>query len=75
MSAAATAGTTDLPDIVWFANWNGVDDTAKSSNYLLSTQWTGHRRGHQYKNGSETWGDVKVDIDGSAWDAPIAVIG
>ncbi|WP_405726797.1 DUF1906 domain-containing protein [Streptomyces sp. NBC_01537] len=75
MSAAATAGTTDLPDIIWFANWNGVDDTTESSNYLLSTQWTGHRRGHQYKNGAETWGDVKVNIDGSAWDAPVAVIG
>ena len=76
MSAAATAGTTGLPDIIWFANWNGVDDTTESSNYLLPTQWTGHRRGHQYKGShSETWGDVRVGIDSNAWDAPVAVIG
>lgn len=76
MSAAATAGTTDLPDVLWFANWNGVDDTTESSTYLLPTQWTGHRRGHQYRGGhTETHGEVKVNIDSSAWDAPVAVIG
>ncbi|WP_377271808.1 glycoside hydrolase domain-containing protein [Peterkaempfera sp. SMS 1(5)a] len=74
-AASTTPPTADLPDVMWYAEWNGTDNTT-TSNYLSPTLWTGHRRGHQYVGrADQTWNGVSMNIDEDAWDAPVAVVG
>ncbi|MFL5929325.1 MAG: DUF1906 domain-containing protein [Gaiellaceae bacterium] len=62
-----------LPDVVWIANWNGVESVFGDP-YVSDTLWTSHQRVHQYKGGhSETWGGVHIDIDNNYIDG--AVVG
>src|SRR5205085_9735596 len=47
-----------LPDVVWIANWNGVE-AVFGDPYVSDTLWASHQRVHQYKGGhQETWGGV-----------------
>ncbi|WP_431959543.1 glycoside hydrolase domain-containing protein [Actinacidiphila sp. bgisy160] len=74
--AVATAtNRTDLPDILWYALWDGHKTT--TTDWPFSTSlWTGHRRGHQYMvNSKESRGGYAITVDRSYWDAPVAVTG
>jgi hypothetical protein len=72
-SAASTirdvSKLTTLPDVVWIANWNGVQSVFGDP-YVSDTLWANHQRVHQYKGGhNETWGGVTINIDSSVVDA------
>ncbi|MFD7918845.1 glycoside hydrolase domain-containing protein [Streptomyces sp. NPDC059740] len=76
-SAAAVAQSsdrTDLPDALWYALWDKHRTT--TTDWPFSSRlWTGHRRAHQYMvNSTESHGGVKLTVDRSAWDAPVAVV-
>ena len=62
------------PDDVWIANWNGQADTADAT--VPSTDWTPHRRLHQYQGGAnETYGGVRINVDNDALDGASAAYG
>src|SRR5262249_8066519 len=62
-----------LPDVVWIANWNGVESVFGDP-FVSDTLWANHQRAHQYKGGhKETWGGVTINIDSSYVDG--AVVG
>ncbi|MFI5025455.1 MAG: DUF1906 domain-containing protein [Solirubrobacterales bacterium] len=66
--AGAIGGSYALPDDVWTANWNGVQNTADP--FLPSYAWANHQRIHQYRGGhNETYGLVTINIDGDYVDA------
>ena len=57
----------DLPDDLWFANWNGQPSTADP--YVPANAWTPHQRIHQYRGGhDETYGGVTINIDNNYVD-------
>ncbi|MEU6663627.1 glycoside hydrolase domain-containing protein [Streptomyces sp. NPDC046821] len=74
--AVATAtNRTDLPDILWYALWDKTNTTTSDWPFG-STQWTGHRRAHQYMvNSKESRGGYTITVDRDAWDAPVAIVG
>ncbi|MGN6258552.1 MAG: DUF1906 domain-containing protein [Solirubrobacterales bacterium] len=52
----------ELPDQLWIANWNGVQNTSDPA--APSSAWTQHQRIHQYEGGhNETYGGVTINID------------
>ncbi|MBO0728401.1 MAG: DUF1906 domain-containing protein [Acidimicrobiaceae bacterium] len=56
------------PDILWFAQWDGIATVSNSS--VPSYLWTGNRRMKQYLGGHvETYGGVAIDIDSDFVDA------
>jgi hypothetical protein len=56
------------PDDIWIAEWNGQQNT--SSAYVPAGDWADHQRLHQYVGGhNETYGGVKINIDGDYLDA------
>jgi hypothetical protein len=61
------------PDLVWIANWNGVENVF-GDQYVSDALWPNHQRIHQYKGGhQETYGGVTIDIDSNIVDS--AVVG
>jgi hypothetical protein len=61
------------PDLVWIANWNGVESVFGDP-YVSDSLWPDHQRVHQYKGGhKETYGGVTINIDSSVVDS--AVVG
>lgn len=61
------------PDVIWIANWNGVEGVF-SDPYVSDSLWLNHQRVHQYKGGhNETWGGVTINIDSNYVDG--AVVG
>ena len=57
----------DLPDDLWFANWNGQQNTADP--YVPASAWAAHQRIHQYRGGhDETYGGVTINIDNNYVD-------
>jgi Domain of unknown function (DUF1906) len=74
-SAASTirdvSGGTAQPDLVWIANWNGVQSVFGDP-YVSDSLWTNHQRIHQYKGGHrETYGGVTIDIDSNIVDSTV----
>ena len=62
-----------LPDVIWIANWNGVE-AVFGDPYVSDSLWPNHQRVHQYKGGhNETWGGVTINIDSNYVDG--AVVG
>src|SRR6188472_4652886 len=58
----AIGGPYLLPNNVWSANWNGVQNTLEP--YLPSTAWALHQRIHQYRGGhNETYGLMTINLD------------
>jgi hypothetical protein len=56
------------PDLIWFANWDGVVTTSDPA--IPGNLWSGHRRIKQYLGGhDETYGGVTINIDSNAVDA------
>lgn len=68
----------NLPDQLWFANWNGQANATDP--YVPANAWTQHQRIHQYRGGhDERYGGVTINIDNNYVDgmtvgnvAPIA---
>jgi hypothetical protein len=59
------------PDDLWFANWNNLD-SAYGDQYVPDSQWTGHRRIHQWHGGkTESYGGVSINIDGDGVDGQV----
>lgn len=77
-SAASTVRDVSLlgaatPDVIWIANWNGVEGVFGDP-YVSDSLWPNHQRVHQYKGGhKETWGGVTINIDSNYVDG--AVVG
>jgi hypothetical protein len=64
---AAASGSMTEPDVIYYADWDGVATTA--SPYMPSAMWTAHQRLHQYLGGhQETHGGVSLNIDGDQLD-------
>ena len=62
-----------MPDVIWIANWNGVEGVFGDP-YVSDSLWPNHQRVHQYKGGhNETWGGVTINIDSNYVDG--AVVG
>ena len=73
--AAPRRRVAELPDVVWYARWDGRNDTS-GYNALGSGEWVYHQRVHQFVgNTSESHGGVRINIDRNAVDAPVAVVG
>ena len=57
----------NLPDHLWFANWNG--QASSSDPYVPSSAWANHQRIHQYRGGhDERYGGVTINIDNNYVD-------
>ena len=66
VSVAATQ-----PDLVWIANWNGVQSVFGDP-YVSDSLWTNHQRIHQYKGGHrETYGGVTINVDSNIVDSTV----
>ncbi|SDN00231.1 glycoside hydrolase domain-containing protein [Actinacidiphila guanduensis] len=75
MARARAAGTTQLPQALWYARW-GVPPTLTAEPSLDPDTWTPHRRVHQYHGAvTETHGGRSLTIDRDLLDAPVAVVG
>jgi hypothetical protein len=75
MSQANSAGTSGLPDALWYALYDGSADTTSTFPFP-SGQWSGPWRGHQYEvNQQESYGGVSLTVDHDAWNGPVAVVG
>jgi hypothetical protein len=58
-----------LPDALWIANWNGVQNTADPQ--VPANAWAQHQRIHQYRGGhDETYGGTTINIDNDYVDGP-----
>ncbi|MEU9042601.1 MULTISPECIES: DUF1906 domain-containing protein [unclassified Kitasatospora] len=70
--AAARAGSSPLPDALWYARWDDHADTA-GSGAVDPGLWSLHQRVHQYRgNVAETYGGVTLTIDRNEVDGPTA---
>lgn len=57
----------NLPDHLWFANWNG--QATSTDPYVPASAWTNHQRIHQYRGGhDERYGGVTINIDNNYVD-------
>jgi glycoside hydrolase-like protein len=60
---------TGAPDVIWIANWNGVESVFGDP-YVSDSLWASHQRVHQYKGGHrETYGGVTINIDSNVVDS------
>ncbi len=72
LAAAARAGSTPLPDALWYARWDDHPDTTGSGR-LDPDLWPVHQRVHQYRgNTEETYAGATLTIDRDQADAPTA---
>jgi hypothetical protein len=59
------------PDVIWIANWNGVESVFGDP-YVSDSVWANHQRVHQYRGGhKETWGGVAINIDNNYVDGAV----
>jgi len=57
----------NLPDQLWFANWNGQANATDP--YVPASAWSDHQRIHQYRGGhDERYGGVTINIDNNYVD-------
>lgn len=76
MSRRVAAGdaTFHAPDQVWFARWDGVQTTsaAAATPEFKDSYWSNHQRLKQYRGDfAETWGGVRIAIDGNWVDTTL----
>ncbi|MET8698458.1 DUF1906 domain-containing protein [Kitasatospora sp. NPDC004723] len=72
LAAAARAGSSPLPDTLWYARWDDRADTT-GGGPLTADLWSQHQRVHQYHgNVEETYGGATLAIDRNQVDAPLA---
>jgi hypothetical protein len=59
------------PDVIWIANWNGVESVFGDP-YVSDSLWPSHQRVHQYKGGhKETYGGVTINVDSNVVDSVV----
>ncbi|MBS1887387.1 MAG: DUF1906 domain-containing protein [Actinobacteria bacterium] len=65
---AAQIGTgAVLPDDIWIANWNNLENTEDA--VVPAGAWANHQRIHQFRGGhNETWGGATINIDSNYID-------
>jgi hypothetical protein len=62
------------PDDIWIARWNGAQNTTDPN--VPASEWAAHQRLHQYQGAhNETYGGVKINIDGDYLDSSTAAAG
>ncbi|MFF7453047.1 DUF1906 domain-containing protein [Kitasatospora sp. NPDC008115] len=72
LAAAARAGSSPLPDVLWYARWDDRADTT-GGGPLTAELWSRHQRVHQYRgNVEETYGGATLTVDRNQVDAPLA---
>ncbi|MFD5468506.1 DUF1906 domain-containing protein [Kitasatospora sp. NPDC127059] len=72
LAAAARAGSSPLPDAVWYARWDDHADTA-GAGPLTPDLWPSRQRVHQYRgNAQETYAGQTLTIDRDQVDGPTA---
>ncbi|WP_406201621.1 DUF1906 domain-containing protein [Kitasatospora sp. NBC_01560] len=72
LAAAALAGSSPMPDTLWYARWDDHADTT-GGGALTPELWTDHQRVHQYRgNVVETYGGATLTVDRNEVDAPLA---
>ncbi|MET8544155.1 glycoside hydrolase domain-containing protein [Kitasatospora sp. NPDC004799] len=72
LAAAARAGSSPMPDALWYARWDGRADT-EGSGGLAPDLWSFHQRVHQYHgNVEETFGGATLTVDRNHVDGPTA---
>ncbi|WP_051830412.1 MULTISPECIES: DUF1906 domain-containing protein [Streptomyces] len=72
LAAAARAGSSPVPDALWYARWDDRADTA-GSGALDPDLWNLHQRVHQHRgNVAETYGGAALTIDRNQADGPTA---
>ncbi|MFJ2781346.1 DUF1906 domain-containing protein [Kitasatospora sp. NPDC087315] len=72
LAAAARAGSSPLPDSLWYARWDDRADTV-GGGPLGAELWTDHQRVHQYHgNIEETYGGATLTVDRNHVDTPLA---
>ncbi|MBV2152965.1 DUF1906 domain-containing protein [Kitasatospora sp. SUK 42] len=72
LAAAARAGSSPLPDGLWYARWDDRADTS-GSGALAADLWVAHQRVHQYHgNVEETYAGATLAIDRDQVDGPTA---
>lgn len=73
LAAAARAGSSPLPDAVWYARWDDRATTTDGAGRLGDDLWVGHARIHQHHgNAQETYGGAALSIDRDQVDGPVA---
>ncbi|WP_354641437.1 DUF1906 domain-containing protein [Kitasatospora camelliae] len=73
LSAAARAGSSPLPDAVWYARWDGRATTTDGAGALGADLWSRQRRVHQHwGNVKETYGGHTLNIDRDQLDTLVA---
>ncbi|MFE6056856.1 DUF1906 domain-containing protein [Kitasatospora sp. NPDC056446] len=72
LAAAARAGSSPMPDALWYARWDDHADTAGSGS-LDPDLWSLHQRVHQYHgNVEETYAGATLTVDRNQVDGPTA---
>ncbi|PBC78804.1 uncharacterized protein DUF1906 [Streptomyces sp. TLI_235] len=70
LAAAARAGSSPLPDAVWYARWDDHANTTDGAGALNPDLWTDHRRIHQHRgNVQESYGGNALTIDRDELDS------
>ncbi|MDH6123547.1 glycoside hydrolase domain-containing protein [Kitasatospora sp. GP82] len=70
---AAQAGAYPLPDVIWYAHWDGRAVT-DGQGALPEELWVGHQRIHQYRGGgAETYGGAALNVDRDQLDGLVAL--
>lgn len=72
LAAAARAGSSPLPDAVWYARWDDRANVTDGAGDLGPDLWADHGRIHQHHgNVSESYGGVSLSIDRDELDSPV----
>jgi hypothetical protein len=65
------AGVDGVPDDIWIARWDGVEQVF-SEPVVSNDLWSEHQRVHQYRGGhKETYGGVTINIDSNYVDGAV----
>jgi len=73
LAAAARAGSSPLPDAVWYARWDDRATTSDGVGALRDDLWTRRQRIHQYRgNVQETYGGATLTVDRDQLDSLVA---
>ncbi|GAA1091846.1 DUF1906 domain-containing protein [Kitasatospora arboriphila] len=70
LAAAARAGSSPLPDAVWYARWDDHANTTDGAGALNPELWTDHGRIHQHRgNVQESYGGNALTVDRDELDS------
>ncbi|MFB7667482.1 DUF1906 domain-containing protein [Kitasatospora sp. NPDC056138] len=71
--AAARAGSSPMPDVIWYARWDGRAVT-DGLGVLPDDMWARRQRIHQYRGGAdETYGGATLNVDRDQLDGLVAI--